>query len=106
MIDRFKEREENVKVVWKLQCIAFFVIKWLSLNVVVLQIDVFNTFIELLRQTGNVTNGQVDINKLRQVDHCFGNYLKYLTICCEINKKSILHASVNDIFSFSGVIGL
>lgn len=40
MIDRFKEREENVKI------------------------DVFNTFIELLRQTGNVTNGQVDINKL------------------------------------------
>lgn len=103
MIDRFKEREENVKVVWKLQCIAFFVIKWLSLNVVVLQIDVFNTFIELLRQTGNVTNGQVDINKLRQVDRRFD---KYLTICCEINKNSILHASVNDIFSFSGVIGL
>lgn len=30
--------------------------------------DVFNTFIELLRQTGNVTKGQNDINDLRQVN--------------------------------------
>ncbi|XP_024030609.1 cullin-associated NEDD8-dissociated protein 1 [Morus notabilis] len=40
LIERFKEREENVKM------------------------DVFNTFIELLRQTGNVTKGQIDINEL------------------------------------------
>ncbi|KAI3810655.1 hypothetical protein L1987_20277 [Smallanthus sonchifolius] len=40
LVDRFKEREENVKM------------------------DVFNTFIELLRQTGNITNGQVDDDKL------------------------------------------
>ncbi|KAK1323717.1 Cullin-associated NEDD8-dissociated protein 1 [Acorus calamus] len=40
LIERFKEREENVKV------------------------DVFNTFIELLRQTGNVSKGQVEINKM------------------------------------------
>ena len=33
---------------------------------IVLQMDVFNTFIELLRQTGNVTKGQIDINELRQ----------------------------------------
>lgn len=31
------------------------------------QMDVFSTFIELLRQTGNVTKGQVDMNELRQV---------------------------------------
>ncbi|XP_006836907.2 cullin-associated NEDD8-dissociated protein 1 isoform X1 [Amborella trichopoda] len=39
LIERFKEREENVKM------------------------DVFNAFIELLRQTGNVTKGQVDIQE-------------------------------------------
>ncbi|XP_019191103.1 PREDICTED: cullin-associated NEDD8-dissociated protein 1 [Ipomoea nil] len=39
LIDRFKEREENVKM------------------------DMFNTFIELLRQTGNVTKGQTDFNQ-------------------------------------------
>ncbi|WOL01566.1 cullin-associated NEDD8-dissociated protein 1 [Canna indica] len=39
LIERFKEREENVKM------------------------DVFNTFIELLRQTGNVSKGQVDIDE-------------------------------------------
>ncbi|OVA11021.1 TATA-binding protein interacting (TIP20) [Macleaya cordata] len=41
LIERFKEREENVKM------------------------DVFNTFIELLRQTGNVTKGQIEINDPR-----------------------------------------
>ncbi|CAN6271551.1 unnamed protein product [Urochloa humidicola] len=39
LIERFREREENVKM------------------------DIFNTFIELLRQTGNVTKGQGDIDK-------------------------------------------
>ncbi|VAI27276.1 unnamed protein product [Triticum turgidum subsp. durum] len=39
LIDRFREREENVKM------------------------DIFNTFIELLRQTGNVTKGQGDIDE-------------------------------------------
>jgi len=36
-----------------------------------LQMDVFNTFIELLRQTGNVTKGQLDANEMRQVAHPF-----------------------------------
>ncbi|VAI22516.1 unnamed protein product [Triticum turgidum subsp. durum] len=39
LINRFREREENVKM------------------------DIFNTFIELLRQTGNVTKGQGDIDE-------------------------------------------
>ncbi|XP_042006744.1 cullin-associated NEDD8-dissociated protein 1-like [Salvia splendens] len=39
LIDRFKEREENVKM------------------------DIFNTFIELLRQTGNVTKDQTDFDE-------------------------------------------
>ncbi|KAF7013208.1 hypothetical protein CFC21_027317 [Triticum aestivum] len=39
LVDRFREREENVKM------------------------DIFNTFIELLRQTGNVTKGQGDIDE-------------------------------------------
>uniref|UniRef100_M8BLV3 Cullin-associated NEDD8-dissociated protein 1 n=1 Tax=Aegilops tauschii TaxID=37682 RepID=M8BLV3_AEGTA len=39
LIDRFRGREENVKM------------------------DIFNTFIELLRQTGNVTKGQGDIDE-------------------------------------------
>ncbi|KAL6549244.1 Cullin-associated NEDD8-dissociated protein 1 [Orobanche hederae] len=41
LIDRFKEREDNVKM------------------------DVFNTFIELLRQTGNVEKGQKDFDVSR-----------------------------------------
>ncbi|KAJ3680666.1 hypothetical protein LUZ60_016944 [Juncus effusus] len=39
MIERFKEREENVKM------------------------DIFNTFTELLRQTGNVNKGQTDMDQ-------------------------------------------
>lgn len=39
LIERFREREENVKM------------------------DVFNTFIELLRQTGNVTKGQANFDE-------------------------------------------
>ncbi|KAF6143925.1 hypothetical protein GIB67_001719 [Kingdonia uniflora] len=49
LIDRFKEREENVKM------------------------EVFNTFAELLRQTGNVTKGQPAMDELRQV-----NFLLYI----------------------------
>ena len=46
--------------------------------IVCMQMDVFSTFIELLRQTGNVTKGQVDMNELRQV-LLFYNY--FLFIC-------------------------
>ncbi|KAL5679434.1 hypothetical protein ACJX0J_005819, partial [Zea mays] len=45
LIERFREREENVKM------------------------DIFNTFIELLRQTGNVTKGQGDIDESRKILH-------------------------------------
>ena len=38
-----------------------------SSEFVVIQMDVFNTFIELLRQTGNVTKGKIDMNESRQV---------------------------------------
>jgi len=38
-----------------------------------LQMDVFNTFIELLRQTGNVTKGQTDANETRLVAFVFPN---------------------------------
>ncbi|KAF4356554.1 hypothetical protein F8388_006298 [Cannabis sativa] len=54
LIERFKEREENVKA----SPIVLYCVCGLM--------DVFNTFIELLRQTGNVTKGQIDINELRQ----------------------------------------
>jgi hypothetical protein len=40
-------------------------------DVDMLQMDVFNTFIELLRQTGNVTKGQTDANETRQVASVF-----------------------------------
>ncbi|OIW13592.1 hypothetical protein TanjilG_07934 [Lupinus angustifolius] len=56
LIDRFREREENVKM------------------------DVFNTFIELLRQTGNVTKGQIDINETRQVNVGAFSVLKELVV--------------------------
>lgn len=36
-------------------------------NILLLQMDVFNTFIELVRQTGNVTKGQIDNNELKWV---------------------------------------
>ena len=68
LIDRFKEREENVKV--SLNDIyndLFITFCGLLCYIVLLQMDVFNTFIELLRQTGNVTKGQTDTNELRQV---------------------------------------
>ncbi|KAM6586335.1 hypothetical protein CsatA_008940 [Cannabis sativa] len=73
LIERFKEREENVKaspiVLYVHNCFSFFYffcsvfVGWLS-YISLLQMDVFNTFIELLRQTGNVTKGQIDINEL------------------------------------------
>jgi len=65
LIDRFKEREENVKVQNKLTCIVYHEIISSMVYFTMLQMDVFNTFIELLRQTGNVTKGQIDIDKLR-----------------------------------------
>lgn len=40
--------------------------------------DVFNTFIELLRQTGNVTKGQIDTNESRQVLDIFQVLCIYL----------------------------
>ncbi|KAG6511802.1 hypothetical protein ZIOFF_029879 [Zingiber officinale] len=42
----------------------------LTTNILVSQMDVFNTFIELLHQTGNVSKGQVDINESGQVTNC------------------------------------
>ncbi|KAJ8421717.1 hypothetical protein Cgig2_015071 [Carnegiea gigantea] len=60
LIDRFKEREENVKAQhgYYTLCYLFF------LPTDALQMDVFNTFIELLRQTGNVTSGQMDTDEM------------------------------------------
>ena len=43
----------------------------LLFNMIMLQMDVFNTFIELLRQTGNVTKGQIEANEMRQVANPF-----------------------------------
>lgn len=67
LIDRFKEREENVKVqlTSSISCLPdIFQLLFLSLFLS-LQMDVFNTFIELLRQTGNVTGGQMDTDEMR-----------------------------------------
>ncbi|XLR08365.1 hypothetical protein S83_036303, partial [Arachis hypogaea] len=65
LIDRFKEREENVKVGLKLSIIItyYLTIPSCLYDMDMLQMDVFNTFIELLRQTGNVTKGQIDANE-------------------------------------------
>lgn len=37
-----------------------------EIEVLLFQMDVFNTFIDLLRQTGNVTKGQTDTDESRQ----------------------------------------
>lgn len=55
-----------------------------------LQMDVFNTFIELLRQTGNVSKGQIDINEMRQVNLMIVNcqltfYLLFFFFFCLMN---------------------
>ncbi|CAJ1940461.1 unnamed protein product [Sphenostylis stenocarpa] len=71
LIDRFKEREENVKVGPNKDFIFGLYSARLLFNMEVLQMDVFNTFIELLRQTGNVTKGQIDANEMRQVANAF-----------------------------------
>lgn len=48
-----------------------FTAKGCFFNMDMLQMDVFNTFIELLRQTGNVTKGQIDADEMRQVTNVF-----------------------------------
>jgi hypothetical protein len=40
--------------------------------------DVFNTFIELLRQTGNLTKGQMDMDQSRQASF-FSLYISFFT---------------------------
>lgn len=66
--------------------------------------DVFNTFIELLRQTGNVTKGQADINESWQVDHLLLlNLVHFLLIgsCCAL-LKSCVFIAFGQIYNPSG----
>lgn len=65
-----------------------------------LQMDVFNTFIELLRQTGNVTKGQTDFDESRQdIGHLFVIY-SFIIVSLHGDKILLISSNILMVFFF------